>query len=40
MVQRAKEFIGQGTAMEKFKVEDVEFEKDRLEVVRLTVNPY
>ena len=40
MVERATKFIGRGTAMEKFEVKDVEFEKDRLEVVRLIVNPY
>ena len=37
MVGGTKEFIGRETAMQKSEVKDVEFEEDRLEVVRLTV---
>ena len=40
MVEGAKEFVGQETAMEKFEVKDVEFEEDWLDVVWLTVNPH
>ena len=39
MIGRAKELARWETAMEKSEVKDVEFEEDRLEVVRLTVNP-
>ena len=40
MVGGVMEFTGWETAMEKFEVKDVEFEEDRLEVVRLTMNPH
>ena len=40
MAEEATEFIRWKTTMEKFKVYDVEFEEDHLEVVRLTANPH
>ena len=40
MVGGAKEFVGRETAMEKSEVKDVEFEEDRLEMVRLMLNPH
>ena len=40
MVERAKEFTRREIAMEKFEVKDVEFEEDRLNVVRLIVIPH
>ena len=40
MVGGAKEFTRRETVMEKYEVKDVEFEEDRFEVFRLTVNPH
>ena len=37
-VEEAEELAEWETAMEKLEVEDMEFEKDRIKVVRLVVN--
>ena len=38
LVEEAEELVEWENVMEKLEVEDVEFEEDRMEVVRLVVN--
>ena len=38
LVEEAEELVRWETTMEKLEVKDMEFEKDRIEVVRLVVN--
>ena len=39
LVERAEELAEQWTVKVKFEIKDVEFKEDRMEVVRLAVNP-
>ena len=40
MVEGVEEFAERQITIEKFEVKDVEFKEDRLEMVRLTMNPH